>query len=108
MCTLTHTTGKRSGHKGRFKYVIEYLKERVVKNPVHHRRFMNMSSFWVVYVEADIRAMHIGFIFQITMQFKNMLFKIFLKQQNIFFISFSTSKFVPCQEQILWVDNCRK
>lgn len=80
----------------------------MMQNPITYRRFMDMSPLWIIYIKITIGAMHVGFVFQITMQLKNMLFKVFLKQHDIFFMTFPTSKFVPCQKQVLWVDNYGK
>ena len=108
MCTFTNTTRERTGYECRLKYAIQYLKKCMVQNPVAHRCFMDMSPLRVVYVKANICSMHVCLVFQIAVQLKDVLFEIFLKQQDVFFVPLATPKFIPCQKQVLWVDNCRK
>jgi len=65
---------------------------------------MNVPPFRVVDVEVSVTSVSIGLIFQITMEFKDILFQIFLKIHNIKFVSLATLKVVPSQKEVFWVD----
>jgi hypothetical protein len=66
---------------------------------------MDMSALGVIDKEVTIAAMFVGLVFQVSAQFKNVLLEILLKRHHVFFASLATFELVPCQKQILWVDN---
>ena len=45
----------------------------VVEQTVTNTRFVNVAWFWVGYIESVIWAMNIGFVFQISVQFENII-----------------------------------
>ena len=93
--SFTKTTGKRIMNIGRFKYRTQNLKHSMVENPIPDSGFVNMAKFWIVNIKTGITAVLICFIAKIPMQLKNILFKVFLKTENIQLLSFTLLKFIP-------------
>lgn len=79
MVTLTDTTRKRVLNKCWLKDGIEDSKQSMVNNTITNGCFVNMSNLWIRNIESKISVMFIGFVFQIMMQVKNMLFYVTLK-----------------------------
>ena len=104
VCSFANTTGERVDNESRLENGINNLKDCVMQNPVSNSRLMNVPPFRVVDVEVSVTSVSIGLIFQITMEFKDILFQIFLKIHNIKFVSLATLKLVPSQKEVFWID----
>ena len=70
----------------------------VMDQSIPNRRFMNMTALRIVNKKRKITAMLVGIIFQIFMQLKNMIFKIYLKFSYIAFAGLFFFEFGPSIE----------
>ena len=75
--------GKGSGNEFRLEKRIENSEKSMVQNSVFDHRFVNMSELGITNKEAFIATMPVTPIFQFFMQLKNILFEIFLKENDI-------------------------
>ena len=100
MRALTDSARKRGRNEDRLKKWIQNSKKCVVEHSISHRRFVYMSPLRVANVKARIRSMPICFVSQFPLQFKNMLFEILLKSQNIRLPTLIAPEFVPRQKQV--------
>lgn len=105
MSPIPHTTRERRRNKRRLKNGIDYGKYGVMQNAIAHRRFVDMSLFWIANIETGIGAMSVRVIGQLAMQLKNILFETPLEFLNINFISLVGAKRVPCGKQALRRDD---
>jgi hypothetical protein len=96
------TTRKRIVYESRLKYFIKHRKSRVMENSVADDSLVNPPHFRVVNPEPLVWPVPVRFAFQIPIQVKNILLKIFLELQNVSLISFIGLKNLPCFEQSLW------
>ncbi len=108
MCTESYPARKRSRDESRLKNRVHDRKNRVVQNPVPHRRFVNMTLFGVADIKAHVWAVFVGFILQISMKLKDISFEIPFKLKNIQLAPFIAPKCIPGREEILWRYNFLK
>ncbi len=73
----------------------------MMEQPVANRRLMDMATFRIAEKKRDIAAMLVVSVFQILMQFKNVIFEIYLEFGHIFFVGFLFFEFRPSVEQVL-------
>lgn len=73
----------------------------MMEQPVANRCLMNMAAFRIANIKRDITTMLVVSVFQILMQFKNVIFEVYLKFVHIFFVGFLFFKFRPSVEQVL-------
>ena len=72
----------------------------MVHQSVTYRGFMNMATFWILYIKRKVATVFISIVSQILMQLKNMIFKIHFEFSNIFLVGFFSFEFSPCVEQV--------
>jgi len=77
----------------------------MMKHSVTHSGFMNPAQNRIMYPETLIWSMFVYSIFQISMQVKNILLKIKLKNSNIGFMPFAMFELIPGQKQVLRIGN---
>ena len=102
---LVYSTGKRFSNERWFIDSIQDIENSVMENSVSYSRLVYVSTLRVMNKEIAIPAVLIGFILQISLQFKYILLKVFLKTHDVLFTPLATFEFVPCRKQILRVDN---
>lgn len=73
----------------------------MMEQPVANRCLMNMAAFRIANIKRDIATMLVVSVFQILMQFKNVIFEIYLEFGHIFFVGFLFFEFRPSVEQVL-------
>lgn len=96
--TFIYSARKRSGYKGGLENRIEYLKKGMVQNPISDSSFMNMPKLRISNIKTFVISMSVNLRFDISAQLKNILFKIFLKEQYISLATFSFPKLSPSQK----------
>ena len=72
----------------------------MMKHSVANRRLVYLSPLRVADGKAFIRSVPVGFGRYIAMQCKDILFQVFLEQQNICLVPFVALELVPCRKQI--------
>jgi hypothetical protein len=93
---------KRIVYERRLKYFIKHRKSRVMENTVSNDSLVDPPHLRVVNPESLVWPVSIRFAFQIPVQIKNILLKIFLELQNVSLVSLIRLKNLPCLEQGLW------
>lgn len=73
----------------------------MMEQPIANRCLMNMAAFRIANIKRDIATMLVVSVFQILMQFKNVIFEIYLEFGHIFFVGFLFFEFRPSVEQVL-------
>ena len=77
----------------------------VMEKPVSDWCFVNMATFRIMDEKRIVSAMPVIAVFQILMQFKNMILKTHFKRGHIFFVGLFFFEFRPSIEQILQRNN---
>ncbi len=101
MRALADAARERVGDKAGLEHRVKCLKYRVMQDAVAHRCFVDVPQFRVGDIKSGVGAVLVGFISQITMQLKNMLFQILLKVHHIVFAALVLLELVPRVEQVL-------
>ena len=91
-------TRVRVVNKSRLEYLIQNGKSGVMKHSISNDRFMYTSDLRIVNPESFVWPMPVGFILQIAIQIKNILFNIQLKSGNIQLIPFIGLKYFQSSE----------
>ena len=79
---------------------VELLIQQMMKQAVADARFMNISWLGVGNIKRVVISVPIGFICQLVAKLKNIVHKPYLKQNNIFFLSFTAKKRLPGVKQV--------
>ena|SRR3989344_6887608 len=103
--SLSHSARKRIIYESRLEYRIQNREKSMMKHSVTHSGFMNPAQNRIMYPETLIWSMFVYSIFQISMQVKNILLKIKLKNSNIGFMPFAMFELIPGQKQVLRIGN---
>lgn len=98
------TTGKRVSNEDGFKHPNQCLVNSVMKYSVSNRGFMNMPTLRIGDKKVAIPTVTIGFILQISMKLKKMLFQVLFKINNIIFSTLAPPEFLPGYKQALRVN----
>ena len=77
----------------------------MVQYPITNRCLKDVADFWIANIKITVWPMFVFLRLQIPIQFKNTLFKISLKFQNIFAFIFTFFEFCPCHKEVFWRDN---
>ena len=85
-------------YKSWFEYFIKHRKSSVMKYSISDNRFIYSSDLRIMYPKSLVWPMLVRFIFQISEQVKNVLFKIQLKFRNIRFVLFIGLEYLPSPE----------
>src|SRR5579872_3966555 len=106
--TLSDPTRIRCFNKSWFKYRIQNIKKRMMKNSVSDSGFMNVSALWISYIKSRVFSVFICLIKKFSAKSENILFKISFKFLNIDFRPFALAELLPGQEEVLWAGYFRK
>lgn len=93
-------TRKRSWHERFFKNWVDDGENCVMQYAVADSRFVDVPLFRIGYVKTGIWTMLIDFVFQISMQLKDVLLKIPFEALNVRFIPFIDLKCIPRRKEI--------
>lgn len=80
----------------------------MVNNPISHRRFVDVSHLWVADIETKVRSVFVFLFFQISVQLKDVWFKVEFKLRYITLVAFTFLKLLPRQKKILGRNNLIK
>ena len=88
------------------KFLIPHLlydsNNGIVQKSIVNASLVDMPLFWIINEKRKITAMFIIPVYQILMQFKNVVLKVKLELSDIFLSPFVSAKFGPSVEQIFY------
>ena len=100
MCSFVDAARQRVWDKGWFKDWVKHSKYSVMKNAVSDSGFMDMPLLWIVDIKRGVSSVFVSFVFQISVELKDIFFKLPFKLLDIPFFLLVTFEFIPRQKQI--------
>src|SRR3989338_2864830 len=77
------------------KYPIQFIKNQMMNQAITNSRLANNPVFRIPNMESNIRSVPISLILKLSVKFKNIIFQVPLKFQDIPLLLFLFPKFVP-------------
>jgi len=102
------TAGKRICDKGFVEKGVKFSVNGVVKQPVPHAGFVNISWFGVRDIKGLIAAVFVGMMNEILVERYYIIHQVKGKFLNVFFLLFSFQKLLPGLKQVIQADNVFK
>src|SRR3989338_6581034 len=99
--SFTHSAGIRIIDESRLEYAIQDMEYGMMKDAVLHRSFVDSPELWVMNPKSFVLPVLVCLFFQISVQIKNILFKIQLKFCNIRLVPFVGLEYLPRAKQRL-------
>ena len=100
MSAVTHSAGERSWDKGLFKNRVDDGEDRMVEDAVAHQGLVDMPLLRILDIEAFVRTMLVGSVFQFTVKPENILFKMPFKAKDVGLVPLITPKSIPSGKKI--------
>lgn len=92
---LADAAGKGCGNKCRLEYWIKHSENRVVQNPIPHRRLMYPAQLRIMNAKTNVLTVLVGLVSQGALQCKDILLKFHLESQHIFFVALVFLESIP-------------
>ena len=89
----------------RFKDRVQYAEKRVVQHSVTYGRLVNTSRLWVADTKSYVVSVSVGFVHQISVQAKDVLFEIFFKMEDVGLLLLAALEFIPRRKQSFGISN---
>ncbi len=93
---VAHAAGKGGRDERFLEDRVQDRNHGVVQHPVPHRRFVDVPLLRVADVEALVRAVLVGLVFQLAVEAEDVLLKMPLEPHDIGLIPFSPLEGIPC------------
>ncbi len=101
VCSFANSAGIRIVDESRLEYAVQNIEHGMMKHSIPHRSLVDSTKLWVVNPKSSVWSMLVRFIFQISIQVKNILFKIQLKLGNVRLVAFVGLEYLPCTKERL-------
>lgn len=101
VCSFANSAGIRIVDESRLEYAVQNIEHGMMKHSIPHRSLVDSTKLWVMNPKSSVWPVLVGFIFQISIQIKNVLLKIQLKFSNIRLVPFVGLEYLPGTEKRL-------